>query len=33
MKFTEEQLKRYAAPLSDTENEKCLHAIKEIRDA
>lgn len=33
MKFTEEQLKRYAAPLSDTENQKCLHAIKEIRDA
>ena len=33
MKFTEEQLKRYAAPLSETENEKCLHAIKEIRDA
>ena len=33
MKFTEERLKLYAAPLSDTENEKCLHAIKEIRDA
>lgn len=33
MKFTEEQLKRYAAPLSDTENQKCIHAIKEIRDA
>lgn len=33
MKFTEDRLKLYAAPLSDTENEKCLHAIKEIRDA
>lgn len=33
MKFTEQQLKLYAAPLSDTENQKCLHAIKEIRDA
>lgn len=33
MKFTEANLKLYAAPLSDTENEKCLHAIKAIRDA
>lgn len=33
MKLTEEQLKLYAAPLSDTENDKCLHAIKAIRDA
>lgn len=33
MKFTEETLKLYAAPLSDTENDKCLHAIKAIRDA
>lgn len=33
MKFTEERLKLYAAPLSDTENEKCKHAIKAIRDA
>lgn len=33
MKFTEERLKLYAAPLSNTENDKCLHAIKEIRDA
>ncbi len=33
MKFTEERLKQFAAPLSDTENSKCLHAIKEIRDA
>ena len=28
MKFTEESLKLYAAPLSDTENDKCLHAIE-----
>lgn len=33
MKFTENLLKMYAAPLSETENEKCLRAIKEIRDA
>ncbi len=33
MKFTESSLKLYAAPLSDTENDKCIHAIKEIRDA
>lgn len=33
MKFTEDQLKLYAAPLSNTENDKCLHAIKAIRDA
>lgn len=33
MKFTEEKLKLYAAPLSDTENEKCKHAIGEIRKA
>lgn len=33
MKFTEERLKLYAAPLSDSENDKCLHAIKAIRDA
>lgn len=33
MKFTENQLKLYASPLSDTENDKCLHAIKAIRDA
>lgn len=33
MKFTENQLKLYAAPLSETENDKCLHAIKAIRDA
>lgn len=33
MKFTEDQLKNYALPLSESENEKCKHAIKEIRDA
>ncbi|MCR5769678.1 MAG: nucleotidyltransferase [Butyrivibrio sp.] len=33
MKFTEEKLKQMAQPLSDTENDKCLHAIKAIRDA
>ena len=33
MKFTEAMLKSYAQPLSDTENEKCKHAIREIRDA
>ena len=33
VKFTEEQLKLYASPLSETENDKCLHAIKAIRDA
>lgn len=33
MKFTESTLKRYAAPLSDTENQQCLNAIKMIRDA
>ena len=33
MKFTEDQLKKYALPLSETENNKCLHAIKAIRDA
>ena len=33
MKFTEEQLKQYAAPLSETENQKCLNAIEMVRDA
>lgn len=33
MEFTEEQLKRFAAPLSETENDKCKNAIREIRDA
>lgn len=33
MKFTEEHLKLYAAPLSETENQKCLNAIGMMRDA
>ena len=33
MKFTESKLKLYAAPLSDTENAKCKHAVEAIRDA
>lgn len=33
MKFTEDQLKQYAAPLSETENQKCLNAIGMVRDA
>jgi len=33
MKFTEQQLKQYALPLSETENQKCLHAISMVRDA
>lgn len=33
MKFTEAQLKQFAAPLSETENQKCLNAIGMVRDA
>jgi len=33
MKFTEEQLKLFAAPLSDSENQKCLNAIEMVRDS
>lgn len=33
MKFKESTLKSYAAPLSDTENQKCLNAIHMVRDA
>lgn len=33
MKFTEEKLKQFAAPLSESENQKCLNAIGMIRDA
>lgn len=33
MKFTEDILKLYAAPLSETENQKCLNAIGMVRDA
>lgn len=32
MEFKESSLKLYAAPLSDTENEKCKHAIEAISD-
>jgi len=33
MKFTESQLNLYAAPLSESENQKCLNAIGMVRDA
>lgn len=33
MKFKESTLKLYAAPLSETEDTKCKHAIEAIRDA
>lgn len=33
MKFKENTLRLYAAPLSDTENEKCKRTIEAIRDA
>ena len=33
VKFKEETLKLYAAPLSETENQKCLNAIAMVRDA
>lgn len=33
MKFTEYKLKFFAAPLSETENQKCLNAIGMIRDS
>ena len=33
MKFKESILKQYAAPLSETEDIKCKHAIEAIRDA
>lgn len=33
MKFTEEQLKNYAAPISQTEEERCKNAIRMVRDA
>lgn len=33
LKFNESMLKTYAAPLSESENTKCRHAIEEIRDA
>ena len=33
MKFKESELRGYAAPLSETENQKCLNAIGMVRDA
>lgn len=33
MKFKEATLRQFAAPLSDSENDKCKHAIEAIRDA
>ena len=33
MRFKESTLALYAAPLSTTEDNKCKHAIEEIRDA
>lgn len=33
MRFTEEQLKKFAEPLSMTEKERCKNAIKMLRDA
>lgn len=33
MKFTEEHIKSYAAPISQTEEEKCKNAIRMVRDA
>ena len=33
MKFTEKQLQAFAAPLSDTEADRCKNAIRMIRDA
>ena len=33
MKFTEQELKNYAQPISETEIEKCKNAIRMVRDA
>ena len=33
MKFTEQELKNYAQPLTETEIEKCKNAIRMVRDA
>jgi hypothetical protein len=33
MKFTEDQLKQYAAPLSDTEDQQCRNAIRMVANA
>lgn len=32
MKFKESELREYAAPLSETENQKCLNAIGMVRE-
>lgn len=33
MKFTEEQLKTYASPISQTEEDRCKNALRMVRDA
>lgn len=33
MKFSEERLKLFAAPLSKTEDQKCKNAIEMVREA
>lgn len=33
MNFTEKKLKSFSMPLSDTEDQKCKHAIQEVRDS
>ena len=33
MKFTEEQLERFASPISQSESEKCKNAIRMVSDA
>lgn len=33
MKFSEEQLKKYALPISQTEEERCKNALRMVRDA
>ncbi len=33
MKFSEEQMERFAAPISDTEDQKCKNALNMVRDA
>lgn len=32
-KFTEEMLKSYSAPLSDSEDQQCKNTIRMVRDA
>ncbi len=33
MIYSENQLNNFSEPLSKTEDEKCMHAIQEVRDA